>query len=248
MPHSFHILSSISFPIILLIYQSPSLLSTASIPSSLLLLFLHIPSYLIHSSLSKYRCFFYTSSLLIFLLSPTFLIISLLLLLSTPSHFSHFLPALTSSILLYISYSFSLIHLYIFSLSSYPQTYTLLITPLYIYSVSYYLQMIILYTFLSSLCISSLKSSLSYLQAIITVPKLLSLLSHTFIFLPFSSSFIYTFLILSSFPHQSLLLFLTLTFCPSFYFSKLYPSFPLHFSTVFHLLLSRTPCMQSLPS
>ena len=237
MPHSFHILSSISFPIILLIYQSPSLLSTASVPSSLLLLFLHIPSYLIHSSLSKYRCFFYTSSLLIFLLSPTFLIISLLLLLSTPSHFSHFLPPLTSSILLYISYSFLLVHLHIFSLSSYPQTYTLLITPLYKYSVLHYLQIIILYTFLSSLCISSLKSSLlPYLQAIITVPDLLTLLSHTFIFLPFSSSFIYTFLILSSFPHQSLLLFLTLTFCPSFYFSKLYPSFPLHFSTMFYLL------------
>ena len=65
------------------------------------------PPYPMRSPLHEYRWVSYASGLLVSLLSPTFGIISLLLLVSTPPHFSDFMPTLTRPVSFRVSYFLS---------------------------------------------------------------------------------------------------------------------------------------------
>ena len=65
------------------------------------------PPYPTRSPLHEYRWISYASSLLVSLLSPTFGIISLLLLVSTPPHFLDFVPTLTRPVSFRVSYFLS---------------------------------------------------------------------------------------------------------------------------------------------
>jgi hypothetical protein len=95
----------------------PSLRCTASTPLCSIPLLVDAAPYPTRSPLREYRWISYTSGLLVSLLSPTFGIISLLLLASTPPHFSDFVPTLTCPVSLRVSYFLSSTPLHMFPLS-----------------------------------------------------------------------------------------------------------------------------------